>query len=488
MKINEINKPIKEYRNVVTPRDEIHYREMMKTLHNLELKSASDPAIMAEIKRRKMELRNWAEQNLKREDKEEIGNYATLKSTGQDVRIVDFDENDNTYQISYGEGKGEDWVDGKDLEFIDPTVHQDLDDKILDKEVDERVEGGVVMCPEACCGKPVNECHCGPECEHCNCFMINKDETKDEGFENDLDYGSNTETSPLKETARMAIELIEILKNGGNIDESVQTILNHVADNLHGVYNYESYAKTNPYRQEIDSNTLSKHSQIIQKNIDEILARETAINDVDTKPGMLQILSKRVNEVEKEMAKEVRENTAYEDMLQNKFDSAVKEYDTPEKKKERDAMIKAFLAKGGKVEKVPAGKTAYKGKELKPAYKKDNGTPITSPGSDESIKEKEGAYKGDHAKIMLAIQNLQQMIVNAKMGNNEKTSALTSLDQVQQDIATLYDDAAGVGIITKQNTTADVKPGDEYKNVKKLSLQSKRYESKLTNMLNQRLK
>ena len=77
MKINEINKPIKEYRNVVIPRDETHYREMMKTLHNLELKSASDPATMAEIKRRKMELRNWAEQNLKREDKEEQDNTST---------------------------------------------------------------------------------------------------------------------------------------------------------------------------------------------------------------------------------------------------------------------------------------------------------------------------------------------------------------------------------------------------------------------------
>ena len=32
------------------------------------------------------------------------------------------------------------------------------------------------------------------------------------------------------------------------------------------------------------------------------------------------------------------------------------------------------------------------------------------------------------------------------------------------------EDAAGVGIITKQNTTQDVKPGDEYKNVKKLHL------------------
>jgi len=34
------------------------------------------------------------------------------------------------------------------------------------------------------------------------------------------------------------------------------------------------------------------------------------------------------------------------------------------------------------------------------------------------------------------------------------------------------EDAAGVGTITKQNTTKDVKPGDEYKNVKKLSLEN----------------
>ena len=217
MRLKEINKPIKEYRNVVTPRDEAHYREMMKTLHNLELKSASDPATMAEIKRRRMELRTWAEQNLKREDKEEIGNYATLKSTGQDVRIVDFDENDNTYQISYGEGKGEDWVDGKDLEFIDPTVHQDL----------------------------------------------------------------------------------------GQVGE-----------------------------------------------------------------GM------------------IGKKMEYNDFLQNKLDTAMQEYDTPEKQQARAELMKKYLAKGGSVEKVPAGQKAFVGKKLKPQFKKDkNGTPITSPGSDESVEE-----------------------------------------------------------------------------------------------------
>ena len=52
-----------------------------------------------------------------------------------------------------------------------------------------------------------------------------------------------------------------------------------------------------------------RNTQASQKNIDEILARETSLDDVDTKPGMMRILAKRVNEVEKEMAKENRKNT-----------------------------------------------------------------------------------------------------------------------------------------------------------------------------------
>jgi hypothetical protein len=45
--------------------------------------------------------------------------------------------------------------------------------------------------------------------------------------------------------------------------------------------------------------------------------------------------------------------------------------------------------------------------------------------------------------------------------------------KVKEIITTVkQEDAAGVGIITKQNTTKDVKPGDEYKNVKKLSLEN----------------
>jgi len=29
-------------------------------------------------------------------------------------------------------------------------------------------------CPEACCGKPVTECECGPNCKHCDCHAKNK--------------------------------------------------------------------------------------------------------------------------------------------------------------------------------------------------------------------------------------------------------------------------------------------------------------------------
>ena len=38
----------------------------------------------------------------------------------------------------------------------------------------EITEAKVEMCPEACCGKPVTECACGPDCKHCDCHAKNK--------------------------------------------------------------------------------------------------------------------------------------------------------------------------------------------------------------------------------------------------------------------------------------------------------------------------
>jgi hypothetical protein len=115
--------------------------------------------------------------------------------------------------------------------------------------------------------------------------------------------------SQLYATAKMAIELIDMINKGDDLEGWVQTKLNLAADYLQAVYHYEDYQKLNPYREDLDSQLMQKHAGVIQKNLDEILARETKIADVDTKPGMMKILKKRVNEVEKEIAKENRKNT-----------------------------------------------------------------------------------------------------------------------------------------------------------------------------------
>ena len=129
--------------------------------------------------------------------------------------------------------------------------------------------------------------------------------TKDESVSEDAGEGHMSK-STLYHTAKYAIELMQMIKPGDDLEGWVQSKLNKAADYLQGVYNYEEYQKLNPYREELDSDMIARHSQIIQKNIDEILARETKLDDIDTKPGMMRILAKRVNEVEKKLAKETR--------------------------------------------------------------------------------------------------------------------------------------------------------------------------------------
>ena len=44
------------------------------------------------------------------------------------------------------------------------------------------------------------------------------------------------------------------------------------------MYHYEDYQKLNPYREDLDGALMQKHAGVIQKNLDEILARETKIS------------------------------------------------------------------------------------------------------------------------------------------------------------------------------------------------------------------
>ena len=190
-----------------------------------------------------------------RESREQIGDYAREIKTGRIVRIVDYtDDDEGIYTISYGDGKGENDVTAKDLKFLDQT-------------------GG--------------------------------DQEEIGKFDEDAGEGHMSK-STLYHTAKYAIELMGMIQKGDDLEGWVQSKLNKAADYLQGVHNYEEYQKLNPYREELDSNILNKHAQVVQKNIDEILARETKVDDIDTKPGMMRILAKRVNEVEKEIAKENR--------------------------------------------------------------------------------------------------------------------------------------------------------------------------------------
>jgi hypothetical protein len=86
--------------------------------------------------------------------------------------------------VSEAEGL-EGWVQAKitkSADMIGSVYHhldyQEVDDEpMMDLELPAKemaVEAKVEMCPEACCGKPITECSCGPDCKHCDCYEKNK--------------------------------------------------------------------------------------------------------------------------------------------------------------------------------------------------------------------------------------------------------------------------------------------------------------------------
>ena len=45
-----------------------------------------------------------------------------------------------------------------------------IDDKYTKK--DTWIKDGVLMCSKKCCGAPVSECSCGPDCKHGDCHKL----------------------------------------------------------------------------------------------------------------------------------------------------------------------------------------------------------------------------------------------------------------------------------------------------------------------------
>ena len=49
-----------------------------------------------------------------------------------------------------------------------------IDDKYTKKGT--WIKDGVLMCNKDCCGAPVSECSCGPECTKCECYKLKEED------------------------------------------------------------------------------------------------------------------------------------------------------------------------------------------------------------------------------------------------------------------------------------------------------------------------
>ena len=75
------------------------------------------------------------------------------------------------------------WVDqltikqfNEELKDVFPYIYNLVGEAVKPTELgpEDLVAEAVEMCPDACCGKPVTECSCGPDCKHCDCYEKNK--------------------------------------------------------------------------------------------------------------------------------------------------------------------------------------------------------------------------------------------------------------------------------------------------------------------------
>lgn len=119
--------------------------------------------------------------------------------------------------------------------------------------------------------------------------------------------------SQLYHSAKYAMQIAQMVKPGDDIEAWVQTKMNRAVDMLDAVYHYEDYQRMNPYREALGDEH-AKHAEIIKHKIDEILEFELPVDDIETKPGMFNILKRRVTEFEKKMANEAEEKISKKDI------------------------------------------------------------------------------------------------------------------------------------------------------------------------------
>jgi len=275
--------------------------------------------------------------------------------------------------------------------------------------------------------------------------------------------------SQLYQTAKMSIELLDMINKGDDLEGWVQTKLNLAADYLQAVYHYEDYQKLNPYREELDGSLMQRHAGIIQKHLDEILERKCRTEDVDTKPGMMRILKKRVNEVEKEIAKENRKETNESGIL---YKAGVKKYG-----KAGMSAIQSAAGKGANHEEL--GK-------IKDKHLKDD------EALDEGIKEwgKRLAMAGIIVAGLAGVNSINNAIDNSVPAISAMNTALDmAQDSGNEQLAKMIEkDLSDAKIRLNSGKDLSHVEALQSKYAKFMKTEGLAYESKLAVNLKQRLK
>ncbi|MEC7568307.1 MAG: hypothetical protein VYA01_04780, partial [Bacteroidota bacterium] len=235
--------------------------------------------------------------------------------------------------------------------------------------------------------------------------------------------------STLYHTAKYAIQLMQMIDKGDDLEGWVQSKLNKAADYLQGAYNYEEYQKLSPYREDLDGSTFSKHKEIIKKNIDEILAKETDLDDTDTKPGMMRILGKRVNDVEKEMSKKMRKEPP---VLDKDFDDQPRykgqRIDVGEKHGGEHSTSGRSMTKGEMNKREKIVKAMKKDKAgFKKRYGKDADAVMYATATKQAMGEDKYEFRGNPFPILGKAEsylNYGSDMAQAIMNNSDNLKAM----------------------------------------------------------------
>ena len=139
------------------------------------------------------------------------------------------------------------WVDqltikqfNEELKDVFPYIYNLVGEAVKPTELgpEDLVAEAVEMCPDACCGKPVTECSCGPDCEHCDCHAKNKATNESKGIEAMKKAGN------AKADAEAKDRKASMKKKGGNpfkkTDEttvsSIDSLIEKAIDKLMGQF------------------------------------------------------------------------------------------------------------------------------------------------------------------------------------------------------------------------------------------------------------